>query len=214
MCLADLAICAENLRELLGNDYPQEKINAIIKQADLTDDNRISYPEFLALWEDGSGSTGSGTISPSGSQHSFSSQPETVEKKNLRADSEAESTTLARSNFVEGKKLSERKAKDALQIGAQQASHVIMNAMEEIVEDPTEELEYTDSLICEGFPGVPPEITKLDENFRMSEISRGSYAGESAASSSSGGFEVVLDSSTDNLMRSLKGPTPVLSADI
>jgi hypothetical protein len=42
---------AENLVEMLGNDFPREEIEAIIKESDLTQDNRISYSEFLALWE-------------------------------------------------------------------------------------------------------------------------------------------------------------------
>ena len=44
-------ISAENLAELLGQDFPGEEINEIIQEADLTQDNRISYSEFLALWE-------------------------------------------------------------------------------------------------------------------------------------------------------------------
>jgi hypothetical protein len=181
----------ENLRELLGDDFPQDKIRAIIDEADLTDDHQISYPEFLALWEDGPGTARSeeqsGTLSPSsGSTYSHNSQPETVEKKNLRADSNAESNTLARSNFVEGKKLSERKALDVLEIDAFHAQHVILNEMEEIVEDPAEEVEYTDDLVCTGFPSVPQEITKLDDCFRMSEISGSSNGGRPSASYDSG----------------------------
>lgn len=45
-------ISAENLVEMLGKDFPRDEIDAIIKEADLTKDNRISYSEFLALWED------------------------------------------------------------------------------------------------------------------------------------------------------------------
>ena len=52
MDVSHLVVRLENLRDLLGNDIPQERINAIIKEADLTEDNRISYPEFLALWEE------------------------------------------------------------------------------------------------------------------------------------------------------------------
>ena len=44
-------ISAENLAELLGEDFPREEIDEIINEADLTKDNRISYSEFLALWE-------------------------------------------------------------------------------------------------------------------------------------------------------------------
>jgi hypothetical protein len=44
-------ISAENLAELLGEDFPREEIDEIIREADLTKDNRVSYSEFLALWE-------------------------------------------------------------------------------------------------------------------------------------------------------------------
>lgn len=45
-------ISAENLTALLGQEFPKEEIEAIIKEADLTKDGKISYAEFLALWED------------------------------------------------------------------------------------------------------------------------------------------------------------------
>ena len=169
------------------------------------------------MWEDSSLTTGPGgrpgTISPSESQCSLVGQPETVEKRNLRADSEAESTSLARSNFVEGKKLSERKAVDVLQIDVHQAPLVILNEMEEIVEDPAEEVEYTDDLVCKDFRGVPPEITNLDACFRMSEISRGSGSiGGDSVGSSDGGVEI--NGSTDLRLRNANDSVPVLSADI
>ena len=45
-------ITAENLMEILGEDVPRDEIDAIIEEADLTNDNRVSYSEFMALWED------------------------------------------------------------------------------------------------------------------------------------------------------------------
>lgn len=45
-------ISADNLVEILGQDFPREEIDEIIAEADLTKDNQISYAEFLALWED------------------------------------------------------------------------------------------------------------------------------------------------------------------
>ena len=45
-------ITAENLIEILGEDVPRDEIDAIIEEADLKNDNRVSYSEFLALWED------------------------------------------------------------------------------------------------------------------------------------------------------------------
>lgn len=44
-------ISADNLVELLGKDFPRDEIDSIINEADLTKDNKISYSEFLTLWE-------------------------------------------------------------------------------------------------------------------------------------------------------------------
>eukprot|EP00980_Cylindrotheca_fusiformis_P002965 scaffold683_cov124-Cylindrotheca_fusiformis.AAC.34 len=44
-------ISAENLGEILGQDFPADEINSIIREADITKDGRISYAEFLSLWE-------------------------------------------------------------------------------------------------------------------------------------------------------------------
>ena len=44
-------ISTENLTEMLGPDFPKEEIDEIIREADLYGDGRISYAEFLALWE-------------------------------------------------------------------------------------------------------------------------------------------------------------------
>jgi hypothetical protein len=44
-------ISADNLAQMLGQDFPRDEIDDIIAEADLTKDNRISYTEFLALWE-------------------------------------------------------------------------------------------------------------------------------------------------------------------
>lgn len=44
-------ISAQNLTEILGQDFPVDEINSIIQEVDLTKDGLISYAEFLALWE-------------------------------------------------------------------------------------------------------------------------------------------------------------------
>ena len=44
-------ISAENLTEILGDEISQEEIDEIIAEADLTKDNKVSYVEFLALWD-------------------------------------------------------------------------------------------------------------------------------------------------------------------
>jgi Ca2+-binding EF-hand superfamily protein len=45
-------INAQNLRVFLGEQLPDEYLNKIIEEADLTKDHRISYQEFLALWDE------------------------------------------------------------------------------------------------------------------------------------------------------------------
>lgn len=112
-------ISAENLREILGDEFPQERIEEIISEADLTQDNRISYPEFLALWEDRNEedrTTMYQKIRPSSMIDSFHdlqiemmSEEEKKQKDEMTSENIAASRTLSRTNFIEGKKLSERK---------------------------------------------------------------------------------------------------------
>ncbi len=45
-------ISANNLAEILGENFPRDEIDAIIAEANVTNDNQISYAEFLSLWED------------------------------------------------------------------------------------------------------------------------------------------------------------------
>jgi len=45
-------ISAENLAEILGQEFPKEEIEEIIADAGLTDNNRVSYADFLHLWEE------------------------------------------------------------------------------------------------------------------------------------------------------------------
>lgn len=45
-------ITIQNLREILGDDVPAELIDEIIDESDVTRDHRISYDEFLALFDE------------------------------------------------------------------------------------------------------------------------------------------------------------------
>lgn len=45
-------ISAENLLEILGDDFDKSEIEAIIGEVDPNHDGKISYSEFLALWEE------------------------------------------------------------------------------------------------------------------------------------------------------------------
>jgi len=44
-------ISFQNLREILGNDVPKEYIDQVIDEADQKQDHRISYDDFLAIWD-------------------------------------------------------------------------------------------------------------------------------------------------------------------
>lgn len=45
-------ISVDNLSSILGDQFPVDEINSILKESSLTCDNKVSYPEFLAMWED------------------------------------------------------------------------------------------------------------------------------------------------------------------
>jgi len=45
-------ITVANLKEFLGDDIPDKYLEDIINEADLRQDHRIAYDEFLALWND------------------------------------------------------------------------------------------------------------------------------------------------------------------
>jgi len=127
-------ISAKNLREILGDEFPQERINAIISEADLTHDNRISYPEFLALWEDRHEEERSNmydTIRPQGkppvSMYALEPQPsaEQVKKQRKRdsmiKENNSERHSISRINFLEDKQLSERRIAEAASVGVETA---------------------------------------------------------------------------------------------
>jgi hypothetical protein len=50
MCYT-IVLFVKNLRELLGDEVPDEYIAKIINEADFKNDNRVSYDEFLEMWQ-------------------------------------------------------------------------------------------------------------------------------------------------------------------
>jgi hypothetical protein len=126
-------ISKENLREFLGDDLPQDEIDEIIREVDVNNDNKISYPEFLALWEDKNEEKRDSlmedlrahraTLSSSSygsSQHGASSH-HPASRDALKADNESDHNTLARANYIEKKKLSERRLKKLGQVESKAA---------------------------------------------------------------------------------------------
>lgn len=49
-------ITTQNLRDFLGEAIPAEYLEEIIAEADLVNDHKISYEEFLSLWDHDGGS--------------------------------------------------------------------------------------------------------------------------------------------------------------
>jgi hypothetical protein len=133
-------ITTDNLRELLGDEIAEEEINAIIKEADLTNDNRISYPEFLALWEDKNEEKRESMIVDL-RQHSASLNSDADHwissyRQELNDDSISENQTLARANYIEGKQLSERKSCKLSHLSAKDIMQLLYTEDEVIIDSP------------------------------------------------------------------------------
>uniref|UniRef100_A0A7S1GID9 Calmodulin n=1 Tax=Cyclophora tenuis TaxID=216820 RepID=A0A7S1GID9_CYCTE len=166
-------ISASNLQELLGDEFPKDEIAKIIREADLTQDNRISYPEFLALWENKQEShieqlydsiqpQPTTNPQPTNGYTVLSPSPRTVERKRaMREESEAESSTLARANFIEGKKLSERRSGRLAKIDQEEAKKLVFAESADIIPDvvlysPGRDLDFSAKVNGDVPPPPPP----------------------------------------------------------
>jgi predicted HTH domain antitoxin len=136
-------ISADNLRELLGRHIPQEEINAIIKEADLTKDNQISYPEFLALWEDKNEEKREIMIEDLHEQRdSLTSSSEdwnSSHRGDLRDDCDSENHTLARAHYIEGKQLSERRASKLSEVSADDVMQLLYDESDISIRRPNDD---------------------------------------------------------------------------
>jgi hypothetical protein len=157
----------------------------------------------LALWEESSQTTATSKLSELDSSAGVKNEiliPESKEKKLLRAESEAESGKLGRVNFLESKQLSERKAEHITTFDIKQAPLLVLNAIDEIVEDPEISDDYNSTGYI-GFHALPSEITKSNASYAASEMSRDSYEDPMT-------FLSDLDAPTTHNI------PPVISADI
>lgn len=145
-------ISKENLREFLGDDLPQDEIDEIIAEVDDNNDAKISYPEFLALWEDKNeekrdflmedlrahratlSSSSYGSLGPT-SSYGGSSHHSTSPREALKADNESDHHTLARANYIEKKQLSERRVKKLTQVEPEKAKEMFITAEENGLDD-------------------------------------------------------------------------------
>lgn len=91
---------------MLGEDFPQSEIEAIIKEADLTKDGKISYAEFLALWEESHENLRESVIDEIQLLKATSSLSDPEDPMQINADADE---IVARANFIERKQVAERR---------------------------------------------------------------------------------------------------------
>ena len=110
-------ISAANLKELLGDEFPQSEIDDIIKEADITMDGKISYSEFLALWEDKNETKYASDIHEIRKlRDAYETDGSSILSENTSEEDVAE--VASRALFLDGKRTSERKATEEVEIPA------------------------------------------------------------------------------------------------
>lgn len=98
---------AKDLKQILGQDFPEEEIDAIIREADLTRDGVISYAEFLALWEDQTEAKKEEVIHDIEIRASTRSVDTTV--SDMSSDNLSDDGVFSRAEFIASKKSNERR---------------------------------------------------------------------------------------------------------
>jgi Ca2+-binding EF-hand superfamily protein len=90
---------------MLGAEFPDHEIDAIIKEVDLTKNGKISYSEFLAMWE---------------VQHEEKRKEEIKVIRNLlyptdsdRSGASSDEDLVARANFLDAKLYADAKTEEA-----------------------------------------------------------------------------------------------------
>jgi hypothetical protein len=102
-------ISVTNLKEMLGDDFPEDEIEAIIKEVDLTKNGKISYSEFLAMWEiQNEEKRGQEIKGIRDLLHNADSD---------RSSSDASEEVVSRANFIDAKLHADRKTEESSQIG-------------------------------------------------------------------------------------------------
>lgn len=119
-------ISADNLLELLGDDFPKEEIDEIIKEASTENEGKISYDEFLALWTDHNEQQREEVIKEiTVLKRATDSDRSLANLSILSGEDESEdsghgnSNIISRATFIGGKKMSERKVS-----GEEEGKHV------------------------------------------------------------------------------------------
>jgi predicted HTH domain antitoxin len=142
-------ISADSLRELLGNNIPQEEINAIIKEADLNNDNRISYAEFLALWEDKNEEKREIMIEDlhkhKASLTSISEDSKSSHREDVSDDSDSENHPWSHFIYIERKMLSEGRVSKLSEISAEDMKQFLYDESNVSIKRPKDDA-HTESV--------------------------------------------------------------------
>ena len=123
-------ISVENLKEMLGEGFATEDIEAIIKEAATDNDGKISYAEFLALWEDHNELKRDEFIQEITVLKSKTDSERSVTLSAMSGDEsdlEEKTNHVARARFIDGQKLSERKVRQGIE------KRVLFNASVETI---------------------------------------------------------------------------------
>ncbi|KAL7568560.1 hypothetical protein ACA910_002672 [Epithemia clementina (nom. ined.)] len=147
-------ISKENLRSLLGDEFPQSEIDAIIDEADLTRDGKISYSEFLALWEVQNEDQRLRSLEVV-QQMGVNSGRSTDSEESSFDDGLSNDNVAARASFIEIKRSSERKVIEAAKEVAKK-----VGAMSS-VEDDTNNAKQV--LFCDTDETIPYAVESMQE---------------------------------------------------
>lgn len=91
------------MRELLGADFPQSEIDAILMETSKRGDGKVTYSDFLSLWAEQNEHNRSQYMRELRDMHSLSS--------NSIGQLEVEDEVLSRETFIEAKQASGSKVK-------------------------------------------------------------------------------------------------------
>eukprot|EP00550_Attheya_septentrionalis_P003731 CAMPEP_0198281010 /NCGR_PEP_ID=MMETSP1449-20131203/1035_1 /TAXON_ID=420275 /ORGANISM="Attheya septentrionalis, Strain CCMP2084" /LENGTH=725 /DNA_ID=CAMNT_0043976623 /DNA_START=130 /DNA_END=2307 /DNA_ORIENTATION=+ len=168
-------ISTQNLREVLGQELSKEDIGEIIKEVDLTRDGKISYREFLALWDiqqeekreailhqiSTRKSSSSSISSPLLTARSIATGvvPGLPPPLDLNAGSDSamilDGDMLAHAQFFQEKNISERRVAKAHQLDPDALQAKLKKVAAERPPLNLEKVEKTSSKVTKSFPNIP-----------------------------------------------------------
>ena len=95
-------ITVDNLKSFLGEQLPQEFLAKIIDEADLTRDSKISYAEFLALWNEDDDFKKKKTLEGVGNRRRLGSRDGDISRQSSCSDMDESTFSMASSDMGGG----------------------------------------------------------------------------------------------------------------